>query len=309
MTLAPAIRTAAVLGTGTIGMSWAALFLARGLVVRLHDMDAGALARAQDYIARAWPDLERLGLSPGADPGRLSFHADPAEAVAGADLVQENVPERLPVKLELFRRIEPALVPGALVCTSTSGLLLSDMQQGWRDPSRLVLAHPFNPPHLVPLVELYGNARTAPTAVDRAEAFYRGLGKITIRLNKEVPGHVANRMQAAVIREALHLVADGVASVADIDTAVTAGPGIRWAIIGPLMTINLAVGDAGIAAFWQRYLPAFEIWWASLGQPQVTPELVERLRQGLAEATAGRSFAELAGERDRGVMAILTRDA
>lgn len=301
------IRTVAVLGGGVIGMSWSALFLAKGMAVRLHDVDPGALERARAYIANAWSALTELGLAPGADQGRISFHADPAEAVTGADLVQENVPERLEIKHALFRAIEPALTPGALLCTSTSGLLMSDLQKGLKDPGTLVLAHPFNPPHLVPLVELYGNAKTDPAAVDRAEAFYRGLGKVTIRLNREVPGHIANRLQAAVIREAVWLAAEGVASVADIDTALVAGPGIRWATIGPHMVTNLAAGPAGVEVFWERYLPAFETWWASLGQPTLTPEVIKRLAKGTAEMVAGRSFEELAAWRDAGVMHVLKK--
>lgn len=299
------IRTVAVLGGGVIGMSWSSLFLASGLTVRLHDVDPAALERARAYIANAWPALSELGLSPDADPSRISFHADPAEAVRGADLVQENVPERLEIKHALFRAIEPALGPDTLVCTSTSGLLLSDLQRGFAAPRNLVLAHPFNPPHLIPLVELYGNARTEQTAVDRAEAFYRALGKVTIRLNKEVPGHVANRLQAAVIREAVHLAAEGVASVADIDTAMVAGPGIRWAFVGPHMVTNLAAGPAGVEVFWQRYLPSFETWWASLGQPKVTPEVVKILAEGTRDMVAGRSFEQLAAERDAGVLGVL----
>jgi len=301
----PTIRTIAVLGGGVIGMSWSALFLARGLTVRLHDVDAGALERARAYIANAWTALAELGLSSDADPSRITFHADPADAVGGADLVQENVPERLEIKHAIFRDIEPALGPDTLVCTSTSGLLLSDLQQGFAEPRHLVLAHPFNPPHLVPLVELYGNARTDPAAVDRAEAFYRALGKVTIRLNKEVPGHVANRLQAAVIREAVHLAAEGVASVADIDTAMVAGPGVRWAIIGPHMVTNLAAGPAGVEVFWQRYLPSFETWWASLGQPKVTPAVVKILAEGTRDMVAGRSFEQLAALRDAGVLHVL----
>ncbi len=302
---APAIRTVAVLGGGVIGMSWSSLFLAKGLAVRLHDVDPGALGRAKAYIANAWSALTELGLAPGADQSRISFHADPAEAVRGADLVQENVPERIEIKHALFRAIEPALGPDTLVCTSTSGLLMTEMQKGFKEPRNLVLAHPFNPPHLVPLVELYGNAKTDPKAVDRAEAFYPGLGKVTIRLNREVPGHIANRLQAAVIREAVHLAAEGVASVTDIDIALTAGPGVRWTTIGPHMVTNLAAGPAGVEVFWERYLPSFEVWWNDLGQPKLTPEVVKRLAKGIEEMVAGRSFEQLAAERDAGVLHVL----
>lgn len=301
----PTIRTVAVLGAGVIGMSWTSLFLAKGLTVRLHDVDAGALERTRAYVANAWAALTELGLAPGASQERLSFHADPAEAVRGADLVQENVPERLEIKHKLFQAIEPALGPDTLVCTSTSGLLMSELQKGFKEPRNLVLAHPFNPPHLVPLVELYGNDRTDPAAVERAEAFYRAIGKVTVRLNKEVPGHIANRLQAAVIREAVWLAAEGVASVKDIDLALTAGPGVRWTAIGPHMVTNLAAGPAGVEVFWQRYLPSFETWWASLGEPKVTPEVVQRLAKGIEEMVAGRSFEELAAMRDAAVVHVL----
>lgn len=305
MSQSPEIRTVAVLGAGVIGMSWTALFLAKGLAVRLHDLDPGALQRTRDYVANAWSALTELGLAPDASQERLTFHAEAAEAVRGAALVQENVPERIEMKLALFQAIEPALGADTLLCTSTSGLLMSEMQKGLKDPRNLVLAHPFNPPHLVPLVELYGNAHTDPRAVDRAEAFYRGLGKVTIRLNREIPGHVANRLQAAVIREAVYLAAEGVASVKDIDLALTAGPGVRWSVIGPHMVTNLAAGAAGVEVFWQRYLPSFEAWWASLGQPRLTPETIKRLAEGIAEMVDGRSFEELAAMRDAGVLHVL----
>lgn len=299
------IRSVAVLGGGVIGMSWSSLFLAKGLTVRLHDVDPASLERTKAYVANAWTALTELGLAPGASQERITFHADPAEAVKGADLVQENVPERIEIKHRLFQAIEPALGADTLVCTSTSGLLMSEMQKGFKDPRNLVLAHPFNPPHLVPLVELYGNARTDPRAVDRAEAFYRSIGKVTVRLNKEVPGHIANRLQAAVIQEAVWLAAEGVASVTDIDLALTAGPGVRWTAIGPHMVTNLAAGPAGVEVFWQRYLPSFETWWASLGRPKLTPDVIQRLAKGVEEMVAGRSFDELAAMRDAAVVHVL----
>lgn len=299
------VRRIAVLGSGTIGASWAALFLADGYAVSLQDLSADAEAKARHFIETAWPTLDRLGLAPGADPKALSFTCDPAEAVADCDFVQENVPERLEIKLALYRAIEPALKPHALVATSTSGLLLTDLQKGFKDPSRLILAHPFNPPHLVPLVELYANERTHPGALDWTERFYAALGKVPIRLNKQVPGHIANRMQAALIREAVHLAAEGVASVADIDKAITAGPGIRWPIIGPHMTTYLATGGAGVDVFWDRYLPAFESWWADLGQPKLTPDVVAKLVAGVKDLAAERSAESLAAERDEMILRIL----
>jgi 3-hydroxybutyryl-CoA dehydrogenase len=191
--------------------------------------DAETAVRA--YIAQAWESMSELGLTARGDPDRITFHPTAARAVEGAGFVQENVPERLPIKHATFAEIEPALATGALVASSASGLTLGQMQGGWRDPSLFILGHPFNPPHLIPLVEVMGNNRTAPGIVEAAEAFYADIGKITIRVMKEVPGHVANRLQAAVWREAIHLVLSGVASVGDVDKAMSAGPGLRDVMI------------------------------------------------------------------------------
>ena len=194
----------AVLGAGVIGASWAALFLAAGHRVAVYDPAAGAEDFVRRYVETAWPVLDQLALSERGDPGALPFHADPAEAVLGASFVQESVPERLPIKHGLYAQIEAALAPDAVLASSASGLTLTEMQGGWRDPARFVLGHPFNPPHLIPLVEVMGNDRTDEDAVTKAEAFYQDVGKVTIRVNREVPGHVANRLQAALWREAIH---------------------------------------------------------------------------------------------------------
>lgn len=298
-------KTVAVIGAGTIGASWAALFLAAGCDVRIYDPNPDATQHVHRQVDLAWPSLTAIGLAQGPIPKRLSFFAGPEDAVEGAAFVQESVPERLEAKHAIFRRIEPRLGSGAIVASSASGLLVRDMQESWHDPSRFVLGHPFNPPHLIPLVELLGNERTDPRTLDRAERFYRACGKVTIRLNKEVPGHVANRLQAALWREAIHLVLDGVASVADVDKAVASGPGLRWSVMGPHMLFSLGSGGSGIETFCERYRASFHDWWAGLGQPQLTPETVNVLAQGLAMAEGDRSFAELSGERDRKIVAVL----
>ena len=192
----------AVIGAGVIGASWTALFLAAGKDVRVFDPSETARADVEDYVARAWPTLKEIGLAETGRRGSLTFAETPEEAAAGADFVQENVPERIDIKLDLYRRIEPHLKPGCIVASSASGLMVKEMQAGWKDPSNFVLGHPFNPPHLIPLVEIIGNDRTSPDAVTAAERFYAEVGKTTIRVNKEVPGHVANRLQAALWREA-----------------------------------------------------------------------------------------------------------
>src|SRR5688572_5941803 len=203
------MRTA-VLGAGTIGASWAALFLAAGHEVHVHDASDHNRAFVTDFVRKAWPYLQALNLAPRGEPPEAIFHSQPEGAVSQANFIQESVPERLNVKLELFRRIEPHLNEGTIIASSTSGLLLSEMQQGFRDPSRIILGHPFNPPHLIPLVELLGNARTPEGVLAKAQDFYEGCGKVTIRVRREVPGHVANRLQAALWREAISLVVEGV---------------------------------------------------------------------------------------------------
>ena len=294
----------AVIGAGVIGASWTALFLAAGKSVTVHDPAEGVEAQVRDYVDRAWPTLEQLGLVKDGAPGALRFSDDPADAVTGAGFVQESVPERLPIKHALYARIEPALSKGAVVASSASGLTLSEMQDGWKDPGPLVLGHPFNPPHLIPLVEVMGNARTRPDAADIAERFYAEVGKVTIRVNKEVPGHVANRLQAALWREAIHLVVEGVASVEDVDTAVWAGPGLRWAAMGPTMLFHLGAGAGGMAEFCARYTDSFNRWWDDLGDLHLTPEIAAELADGVGRQAAGIEPAELSARRDALIAAM-----
>jgi len=296
---------AAVLGAGTIGASWTALFLAAGHDVHVFDVSDRTRSFVSEYVRKAWPHLQALNLAPEGEPPHAAFHSQPESAAAHADVIQESVPERLSVKLELFGRIEPFVKPGAIIASSTSGLLLSEMQQGFRDPSRLILGHPFNPPHLIPLVELLGNERTDDGVLARAESFYESCGKVTIRVRKEVPGHVANRLQAALWREAIVLVMEGVASVEDVDKAVSSGPGLRWALMGPHMLFSLASGGLGMEGFIERYGESMHRWWKTMGQVTLSPETTRILVEGMEAEAAGRTFDQLAGERDRKLIAIL----
>ncbi|MGE0517365.1 MAG: 3-hydroxyacyl-CoA dehydrogenase family protein, partial [Hyphomicrobiaceae bacterium] len=253
--------TAAVLGAGVIGCSWAALFAAAGLPVRVFD----PRSNARDDVVAFWenvrPDLARLGLLKFEGTPKFEVFTSAARSVEGADFVQECAPERLALKQSLYAEIEPALRPDAIVATSSSGLLLTDLQQGWKDPARIIIAHPFNPPHLIPLVELFGNDATAVGVLDRAAHFYEHCGKVTIRLRKEVPAHVANRLQAALWREAIHLVREGVVSASDVDLAITAGPGLRWAVMGPHMLLNLGGGPGGLRAYCEQFRDSYHLWW------------------------------------------------
>ncbi len=297
-------KNTAVLGAGVIGMSWTALFLASGRSVAVFDTVPAAEQATRDYVDMAWPALRDLGLVKAGAPGKLTFHPSAADAVANADFVQENVPERIEIKKALFAEIEPALKADAIVASSASGLTLSEMQAGWKNPARFVLGHPFNPPHLIPLVEVLANAATAPDVAERAEAFYRDVGKITIRVQREVPGHVANRLQAALWREALHLVKTGVASVKDVDTAVWAGPGLRWAAMGPTMLFHLGAGAGGIASFCDRYAASFNRWWDDLGVLHLDDALAQQLTAVMAKDIGAETTAELSAKRDALIVAM-----
>ncbi|WP_296747395.1 3-hydroxyacyl-CoA dehydrogenase NAD-binding domain-containing protein [Mesorhizobium sp.] len=299
------VNHTAVLGAGVIGASWTALFLASGYSVSVFDVSDAAEAQVRNYVEQAWPVLKELGLTERGNPDRVSFHKSPAEAVDGAHFVQESVPERLNIKHELFAAIEPALAPDAVVASSASGLTLSEMQAGWKNPGRFVLGHPFNPPHLIPLVEVMGNERTADGVVTLAERFYASAGKVTIRVNREVPGHVANRLQAAVWREAIHLMKTGVASVEDVDKAMWAGPGLRWAAMGPTMLFHLGAGEGGLAAFCQRYTDSFNRWWDDLGVLHLDPETSAKLVDGVTEEAQGKPVSDLSNRRDALITATL----
>src|ERR1700756_1587778 len=219
MTDTKPIRRVAVIGTGVIGASWSSLYLAKGLQVVATDPAPNAEAALRKFVETAWPALKRLGLSPGASQSNLTFTPALAQALAGVDLVQENGPERIDFKQKLYGQLDELLPPEVIIASSSSGLTMSEIQLGCAShPERCVIGHPFNPPHLIPLVEIVGGARTSEDTIQRATAFYTSLGKRPIRLNKEVPGHVANRLQAALSREIYYLVAEGVVSAADVDT-------------------------------------------------------------------------------------------
>jgi len=297
------IGKVAVLGTGTIGASWAAYFLSRGLEVSASDPAPGAEAFLRRFVENAWPALEALGLASGADPARLSFSPDPVRAVEGAGFVQENGPERLEVKQALFEQVGGALGPDVIISSSSSTLLPTDMQARCPHPERLVLGHPFNPPHLIPLVEVCGGQLTSAEAVDRAVRFYAAAGKRPIRLNKEMPGHVSNRLQAAIWREAAYLVQEGVVDVADVDAAVCQGPGIRWAMMGPILTYHLAGGEGGLR-YLLDHIGVAQLW-PELGTPAMTPEFEQRLIDGVRQEIGGRPIPDVASWRDKLLVGVL----
>jgi 3-hydroxyacyl-CoA dehydrogenase len=300
------IRRIAIIGTGVIGGSWTALFLAKGLQVVATDIAPNAEAALRKFVETAWPALERLGLSPGASQSNLKFTAALAQAVVGVDFVQENGPERIDFKQRLYGQLDELLPRDVIIASSSSGLTMSEIQKGAAShPERCVIAHPFNPPHLVPLVEIVGGAKTSEATIDRAAEFYTGLGKQAVRLRKEVPGHVANRLQAALAREVYYLVAEGVVSAADVDTALCWGPGLRWGIMGNMMLNHLGGGPGGIEHFFEQFTGPMTAWWKVLGQPVLTPEVQKKLIDSVHAEVGSRSVAELEAQRDEVLLGLL----
>ena len=300
------IRRIGIIGTGVIGASWSSLFLAKGLQVVATDVAPNAETALRKFVEKAWPALERLGLSPGASQSNLKFTPALAQAVAGVDLVQENGPERIDFKKKLYGQLDELLPPDVIIASSSSGLTMSEIQSGAAShPERCVIAHPFNPPHLIPLVEIVGGAKTSEATIQRAAEFYTSIGQRTVRLNKEVPGHVANRLQAALGREVYHLVADGIVSAADVDTALCWGPGLRWGIMGNMMLNHLGGGPGGIEHFFQQFTGPMTAWWKTLGSPVLTPEVQKKLIDSVHAEVGSRTIEELEAERDEILLGLL----
>ena len=300
------IRRVAIIGTGVIGASWSALFLAKGLEVVATDVAPNAEAALKRFIESAWPALERLGVSPAASQAKLSFTADLATAVKGADLVQENGPERIEFKQKLYGQLDELLPADVIIASSSSGLTMSQIQLGCRShPERCVIGHPFNPPHLMPLVEIVGGAKTSEDTIERAAEFYTSLGKRTVRLHKEVPGHVANRLQSAISREVYYLITEGVVSAADADTALSWGPGLRWGVMGNMLLNHLGGGQGGIEHFLAQFTGPLTAWWKVLGQPVLTPEVQKKLIESVRAEVGSRSIDELAAERDEMLLGLI----
>jgi carnitine 3-dehydrogenase len=296
----------AAIGAGTIGASWAAAFLARGHDVTAYDPSPSGEAFVRRFIDNAWPTLETLGwVVPGADRKRISFPGNIVATVKGADFVQESGPEREDAKIALFAEIDAALPPNVIIASSSSGLLISRVTATCKHPERCVIGHPFNPPHLIPLVEVVGGEKTSASAISTAMEFYRALGKHPIHIKKEVRGHVANRLQAALWREAVHLVDEGVVSVADADAAIAYGPGLRWALMGPSLTFHLAGGEGGMPHFMSHIGPAIQGWMDDLGAPRLDAKLQKTIIDGVAAEANGRTIADLQKWRDRKLIEIL----
>lgn len=301
------IRSVAIVGTGVIGASWAALYLARGLNVVATDPAPNAENNLRRYIDNAWKDLTVIGLSPNASRDHLTFTPDMEQAVSNADLVQENGPERKEFKIKLFADMDAAAPPDSIIASSSSGLTMTVMQSACKYPERCVIGHPFNPPHVIPLVEVVAGEKTSPETVQRVIEFYTSIGKKPIHVRKEVVGHVANRLQAALYREIVYLIEQGVLDVADSDAAVCWGPGLRWGVMGPNLLFHLGGGQGGIQHFMEQFTGPLSIWWKDLGTiTEFSPQIKQTIIEGVLKEADHRSIEELELERDSMLLELLS---
>ncbi|CAI6332734.1 unnamed protein product [Periconia digitata] len=299
-----------IIGCGSIGASWAALFLAHGFSVTAFDINAAAESFVRTFVNEALPTLVALGEmseSSTAKAEDIKFTTNLNEALEGADFVQENGPEKLDFKQQLFSDIAAIVRPDTILATSSSGLTCSSIQEGMAPgshPERCVVGHPFNPPHMIPLVEVVGGSATAPEVIAKAMEFYSKAGRKPIHIQKEVVGHVANRLQSALAREMMHLISEDICTVKDIDDAMSYGPGLRWGVMGPSALFHLAGGPGGIEHMSQHLLGPLMSWYARK-DPVVDEALREKWVRGTLEAVDGRTYQDLAKQRDEELVALL----
>ncbi|MEM7405322.1 MAG: 3-hydroxyacyl-CoA dehydrogenase NAD-binding domain-containing protein [Pseudomonadota bacterium] len=298
------VKRVACIGAGPIGAGWAAYFLANGYDVSSYVHAASEEASLRGLIDNAWAALEEIGLAEDASRARLTVHTTLAGAVADAHFVQESVPEQLALKQAIYAELGDLVADDIVIASSTSGLTMTEIQATCVTPERTVVGHPFNPPYLMPLVEVVGGKKTTADTVAWADAFYTAAGKAPVVLNREVPGFIATRLQEAIWREALHMVANGEATVEQIDTAITNGPGPRWAIMGPCMVFHVGGGEGGMAYNLDQFGPALKLPWTRLQAPELTQELRDRMVDGCEEMADGRDFATLSREMNAGLVAI-----
>ena len=298
------IGKVAVVGTGVIGTGWAARCLAHGLDVVATDPAPSAEERMRAGVANAWPALEKTGLVEGANPNRLEFCEELADAVSSVDFVIEAAPEVEVLKRGLVAEIDAGAASHVVIASSSSGLLPTRIQADCEHPERVLIGHPFHPVYLLPLVEIVGGVKTGPEAIRTAENFYRLIGMRPLQLRTEIEGYVGNRLQEAIWREALHMVADGVATTEDIDAAIRLGPGLRWAFMGPFLTFHMAGGNAGMEHVLEHFGPTLKLPWTKLEAPELSDELRHRLLEGTRKQTAGYSTAELERRRDECLIEI-----
>ncbi|MHC8597457.1 3-hydroxyacyl-CoA dehydrogenase NAD-binding domain-containing protein [Arenicellales bacterium IMCC55707] len=297
------IKTIALVGGGVIGGGWATRCLANGLNVVVTDPRPESRDYVERMIDEAWPILEAADLI-AESAGKLSFADNIEAAVAQADFVQENVPEREDLKIAIHQEISENVRADVVIASSSSGLLPSRLQSQCKHPERLLIGHPFAPVYLLPLVEVVGSEQTSSDAVSRAGAFYRSIGMRPLHVRREIEAYIADRLQESLYREALHLIDQGVATVAEIDAAVTGGPGLRWAFMGTFLAWHLGGGPGGMRHTIEQFGPALELPWSHMKAPELTDELKQRIVEGCEDESGDRVFSEMERRRDRCLVEI-----
>ncbi len=298
------VKHVACIGAGPIGGGWAAYFLSQGYRVTSYLHDASEITALESLMQTAWDSLQEIGLGPGASMEQFSWTTDLAEAVSGAEFIQESIPEVLSLKQSLYQTLGEMVDPRVVIASSTSGMSMTDIQANCVTPERTVVAHPFNPPYLLPLVEMIGGEKTSPECVEWTRQFFINAGKSPLVMNKEIPGFIATRLQEAIWREALHMVANGEATVEQIDQAVVNGPGPRWALMGPCEIFHVGGGEGGMAYCLDQFGPALKLPWTRLEAPELTQELRDAMVDGCVDMTAGQDFATLSKKMNSGLVQI-----
>ncbi len=298
------IRKVGVVGGGLIGLSWATLFVARGLEVTVYDPQEAVGQSLKDFVEDAWPSMKQLELTNVDEPILPKFSTS-LEDLKDVDFIQENSPDRIEIKRELIKKLEQIVRADVVISSSTSSLIASDIQSEAKHPERILVGHPMNPPHIVPMVELVAGQQTAPEFMDIAEAFYKRVKRVTIRVKKEVIGHLANRLTSALYREAVYIAATGIADVEDIDLAITYGPGLRWALLGPHLTYHLGGGKGGYRHYLDHLGPTQERRWQDRGTVELTKEVKDKLIDGVNQELRGQDVDTLVSRRDSALAEIL----
>lgn len=299
------IKTVAIVGTGVIGAGWAARLLHRGINVIATNPRESAEEEIREVVANAEAALERIIAVPADKKGKLFFTPNLQEAVAEADYIQENVREVEEIKIPLLKEISRYAKPNAIIGSSTSGLLPSRLQSQMINPERFVVAHPFNPVYLLPLVEVVGGEKTSDDAIDKASQFYEMIGMKPLKVRVEIDGFIADRLLEALWREILHMVNDNIATTDEIDQAIIYGAGIRWAFMGTNLTYWLAGGKKGMRHFMSQFGPALKLPWTKLEAPELTEELIEKMVNGTNEQSKGLELRELEKLRDQCIVSIM----
>ncbi|MFB3077694.1 MAG: 3-hydroxyacyl-CoA dehydrogenase NAD-binding domain-containing protein [Lysobacterales bacterium] len=298
------VRNITCIGAGPIGGGWAAHFLAQGYQVTSYLHDASEYDALMRLLETAWASLEQIGLADNASLDNFQYTTDLAEATENAEFIQESVPEVLKLKQGLYKTLGDIVDANVVIASSTSGLSMTDIQANCATPERTVVAHPFNPPYLLPLVEMIGGENTSAECIAWTERFYKVSGKSPLVMKKEIPGFIATRLQEAIWREALHMVANGEATVEQIDQAVVNGPGPRWALMGPCEIFHIGGGEGGMAYCLDQFGPALKLPWTRLVAPELTAELRQAMIDGCAEMTEGQDFASLSRKMNDGLVKI-----